>query len=516
MDKYSKSCLILTSLLLMSIPLSSANPVNSVNGGELESQVDDGLWVNDTLTINGTTTIPPADNANWILYDVTDPYVSWNVLRSGEYFSEVVPVEEGLWSWSITIDTQGLGCTCWLEISQTDGMGKEFLNRIIFIGEGPHAPILSQMHDLSVIVDEPVQLSAKAIVADSNISDSRVIMNWCHAPNGACEGETHTSEIDVTWESELENSVGSFLIDATELELFDGLWKFSYFLQDNFLRLSPQVNVNVYVDQTDPEALLICPEQADEGSSILIDGSGSKDGVWGNNLQSIWYITNPDGGIRVANSSETNDMVLNLIPIQSGSYTVRLDVIDSVGRMSSTTAIILVENVIPTVELEMADTNVTSPNSWQLIEGEKLELFAQIDETENDMSTLNYEWYLNDTLVSNSPNYTIDGLEEAVYELRFVVIDDDLAEDTHEMYLIVSAKPDDSTQEINITAIIMIVGIIAFSVLMFRRMRVSENESSVMPKWESSKSKNLQESNSQFAKGSELWDDSSDVLEGKN
>ena len=218
----------------------------------------------------------------------------------------------------------------------------------------------------------------------------------------------------------------------------------------------------------------------------------------------------------MANSSETNDMVLNLIPIQSGSYTVRLDVIDSVGRMSSTTAIILVENVIPTVELEMADTNVTSPNSWQLIEGEKLELFAQIDETENDMSTLNYEWYLNDTLVANSPNYTTDGLEEGVYELRFVVIDDDLAEDTHEMYLIVSAKPDDSTQEINITAIIMIVGIIAFSVLMFRRMRVSENESSVMPKWESSKSKNLQESNSQLAKGSELWDDSSDVLEGKN
>ena len=38
----------------------------------------DGIWINDTLEINGSTTLPP-QNADWVLYDVTDPYTEWPI-----------------------------------------------------------------------------------------------------------------------------------------------------------------------------------------------------------------------------------------------------------------------------------------------------------------------------------------------------------------------------------------------------------------------------------------------------
>ncbi|MBT4067058.1 MAG: hypothetical protein HOE76_07565, partial [Euryarchaeota archaeon] len=314
MKQISKTSILLASLLLLTIPAPLGEAV-STGSAELISSLEDGVWVNETLVINGSTTIT-AQDANWILYDVTDPYSDWDILRSGEYFSEVIPLEDNLWNWSITIDVQGLNCTCWLEVSQPLGLQKAFLNRIIFIGEGPHSPVLSPQHDATVIVDEPVLLSAHGILADSNNSDSKLFLTWCLAPHGACEGESYTSEVNTTWNGNL----GVFTLDASELNLSDGIWEFTYYLQDLYLRISPSVKVVVYVDQTDPEAVLIAPLQALEGDSVIIDGSGSRDGVWGGSLQAMWYVTQPDGILRVAEQSETSGMVFTLLPSASGNY----------------------------------------------------------------------------------------------------------------------------------------------------------------------------------------------------
>ena len=133
MQKFMKSCLVITSLLLMLVPAYSADNSQQPEIDSLSTVIDDGFWVNETLTVNGSTNLNP-QSANWVLYDVTDPYVTtWPIIGSGEYFSVVLPVSEGLWDWSLTIDVSGVNCTCWLEISQpNDGQGKEILNRIIF------------------------------------------------------------------------------------------------------------------------------------------------------------------------------------------------------------------------------------------------------------------------------------------------------------------------------------------------------------------------------------------------
>jgi hypothetical protein len=509
MNKISKTSILLASLLILTIP-APVSSVTSTESGELTTTLPHGNWVNDTLVINGSTTIA-AQDAKWALYDVTDPYSPWELLRSAEYFSAVIPVDDNLWIWSITIDVQGLNCTCWLEISQPDGLQKALLKRIIFIGEGPHNPVLSLETDSLVVVDEPVLLSARGILADSNFSQTKLFVEWCHAPLGACEGESGSGEVNISWNEDL----GEFTLDATALNLSDGIWEFTYYLQDLYLRTSPLVKVDVYVDQTDPEAVLIAPQQALEGDSVIIDGSESRDGVWEGRLQAIWYVTPPDGVLRVAEESETDGMVFTLLPSTSGIYSVQVDVVDMVGRRSSATVEISVENVVPTIELKMGDAELDSPNTWQLVEGEELTMSATVLETGTDNSTIQYNWYLDDELVCTSFDIAVEDLEPGIYELRLIVIDDDGASDTHEMEIIVKSKAPVNDRGLNIMAIALIIAIICAIFLLIRRINLPEKDTVAMPKWHSS-SKSETNSNSNLTSDeNEIWNESTSSTEGK-
>lgn len=479
MSQYSKSILIVTSLLLLTLPLTPPASASTEVDAKLTSPTEDGIWINDTLVINGSTTLPP-QNADWVLYDVTEPYVEWPILASGEYFTSVTPVDEGIWIWSITINVEGLNCTCWLEVGQTDGLGKEFLNRIIFIGEGPHNPVISPNHETNIIIDGEYILSSRAILADSQAIDSKLILNWCLAPNGACDGTIYDLDANVSW----ENDIGTFTINADELGLDDGVWKFTYYLQDVFLRRSPEIELTVFVDQTNPISVVISPSTAFEGEMIVIDGTGSSDGVWSNNLQSIWYVTDPDGVTYVPTSNTTEDL-LNIALSKSGNYTVRLDVIDWVGRMSSSNATIFVTNVAPVIDLQLDGSSISNSDTWQFMQTDELQLVANTIETGDDAESLSYSWYLDGELISSSLNVTLQDMDVGDYDLLLVVVDNDGAQDTHEILLSVKAEPKSDSDGLNIAAVFMFIGIVAFSFIMFRRMRMTENEASVLPKWNS-------------------------------
>ena len=105
------------------------------------------------------------------------------------------------------------------EIGQTDGLDKEFLNRIIFIGEGPHNPVISPNHDTNIIIDGEYVLSSQAVLADSQVNDSKLIFNWCLAPNGACDGTIYDAEANVLW----NDNIATFTINASDLGLDDGV-----------------------------------------------------------------------------------------------------------------------------------------------------------------------------------------------------------------------------------------------------------------------------------------------------
>jgi len=493
-----KSCLVITSLLIILIPISEASDFTSGQSSKLTSSVEDGLWVNQTLTINGTTTLNP-QSADWVLYDITEPYTEWPVLRSGDFFTTVLPISEGLWNWSLTVDVFGLNCTCWIEIGQPDGLGKEFLNRIVFIGEGPHNPVISANQD-TIVVDGSEEVSFRAVLSDSQSNDSSIILGWCFAPNGACDGQTFSSQVDVSW----NGNIGSIEINVSDLGLSDGIWQFTYSLQDVFLRLSPHVELTVFVDQNDPISSLIAPDLAQEGEIILIDSSGSSDGVWSNNLQSIWYITGPDGVTYVPNSNTTNGLLYVSLN-ESGNYTIRLDVIDWVGRMSSANTTVLIENVVPSIELGVKGSDVNNPNSWQILESEELEIFTMISDTGSDVESIIYSWYLDGELVSNSENLTIEHLDAGQYQLNLSVVDDNGATDYYEMELTVKDEPKGIPDEFSIAGIIIIIGIIGFGVLIFKRMNSNEKFTTSLPKWDIFTNQKTPDSEDLDSDENQLW-----------
>lgn len=514
MELLSRSNSLLVSLLLLSVVLPTGSADDSQvlgQNSEITSDLESGVWFNQTLIINGTTTLP-AQDANWALYDVTDPYSSWELLRNGDYFTEVIPIDDGLWFWSISVDVDGLNCTCWLEISQPVGLEKEFLNRIIFIGEGPHNPVISPLHENTIIIDEPVTLSAIGTHSDSDPSDSKLSISWCYAPQGACEGNTSISEINVNW----SDSTASFIIDANELGLSDGVWKFDYWLQDVYLRNSPIVEVTFYVDQTNPEAELICPQQAFEGDLVVIDGSLSRDGVWGPNLQAVWYVINPDGAIRVVEQSETNEMVFTLIPEQSGIYSIQLDVVDMVGRLSSTSTTINIENVNPTLNLLVDGLDVSDSASWKLVEGESLKMAVLAHDTGSDGESIAYSWYIDDKIVSETSQILVKDLGVGTHELRLVIVDDNGAEITHNMDVVVSENTNSLNDELNIMAILMFIAIIGVIVIYVRRKKLTEYESSSMPKWGASGKSSSDVNTKTNPDDNEIWNDSAASYGGKD
>ena len=173
--------------------------------------------------------------------------------------------------------------------------------------------------------------------------------------------------------------------------------------------------------------------------------------------------------------------------------------------MSSSNTTIYVTNVAPEIDLQMEGSSVKNPTSWQFLQNDELELVATTIETGDDADSLTYSWYLDDDLVSNSLNLTLKDLDVGEYDLRLVVVDDDGAQDTHEIQISVKAEPKSDSGEFNIAAVLMLIGILAFSFMMFRRMRMTENEASTLPKWDSNQRTNITDSEHESMSENDMW-----------
>lgn len=495
-----KSCFVIASVLLMLLPVSANNFGRTESSGLLTSESIDGLWVNDTLEVTGSTNLNP-QTADWVLYDVTNPYIEWPVLRMGDYFTTVSPIDEGLWNWTLIIDVQGLNCTCWLEIGQPNGLGKEFLNRIIFIGPGPHNPVISPNHDSTIMLDSPVEISATATLSESIPADGNIIMSWCSSPNGACDGESFSEIMQVVW----NENIASFTLNATDMDLDDGVWSFTYFYQDKFLRESPSIEITVYVDRNAPVSSMISPSESNEGDTIMIDGSGSSDGVWTNNLQYVWYVTKPDGSVFVPPTSEDNG-ILEIMLNESGLHTIRLDVIDWVGRINSTTSEINVVNSVPVLVMGIEGIDVINPNYWKFSLGDNISLQPNITDSGDSVEEFTFSWYLDSKLVSNSQDYSIAELDAGTYTLSLIVTDDDGANDSYEIEITIESDKKVENDNWNFGSVVVLLGIIGFSILMFGRIKNKDSESKSLPKWNETTINTEQDVKQINSHESELWD----------
>ena len=153
----------------------------------------------------------------------------------------------------------------------------------------------------------------------------------------------------------------------------------------------------------------------------------------------MWYVTKPDGTVYFPQGTNT-DSTLNLMLNDSGLHSVRLDVIDWVGRMNSTSCQILVKNSEPLLVMEITGVDVVNPTSWQFDQGENVSLKASVIDAGDGVESALFSWYIGTTMVGNSQEFSIANLEEGTYEMTLVVTDDDGANDSYQIDIIISSE----------------------------------------------------------------------------
>ena len=245
------------------------------------------------------------------------------------------------------------------------------------------------------------------------------------------------------------------------------------------------INFELNVDETNPIAEIIAPSTANEGETVLFDGSGSHDGIWGSDLQSVWTVLQPDGLQRVATEDEIEGMVFSLNPTLSGNYHVNLDVIDSVGRLTSTSCELSVSNLPPSVGIEvLSDVKINSQNALLSL-GEELILEADIHDTISDLREIQIQWFLDDILISNTNQITVNDLDVGSHKMMLVVTDDDGASDSQEFKVTVLEPTSDSPIDSQEETFPILITIVFVTLFILGFILTKKNKSEALPKWES-------------------------------
>ena len=174
--------------------------------------------------------------------------------------------------------------------------------------------------------------------------------------------------------------------------------------------------------------------------------------------------------------------------------------------MNSTVAYVTVDNVIPVIEFEIEGVDVRNPNSWQFSEGDNLSLHPSVIDPGDENSGMSFYWYLDDELVSEFERYSVKDLEVGEYNLLLIVEDDDGANASYEMDLIVKSSKLSDSESTNYTALISLLIIITVAVIMSRRLTSVKSKPSSLPKWKEKVSQSTSGEETANDEESELWD----------
>ncbi|WP_396134999.1 PKD domain-containing protein [Chamaesiphon sp. OTE_8_metabat_110] len=148
------------------------------------------------------------------------------------------------------------------------------------------------------------------------------------------------------------------------------------------------------------------PTNINEGSTVQLTATASDSG--NDTLTYNWYIN----GATTPIIGQTIDYNF----ANSGSYPVKLDVIDSNGAITTQTIDVTINNLAPTINSITIPTNIK--------EGETVQLTATASDAGND--ALTYNWYINNSTTPIT-GQTIDYkfLNNGIYPVRLEVIDSD-------------------------------------------------------------------------------------------
>lgn len=445
---------------------------------------DDGIHFPGDISLTGTTTLAPSE-ATWELWNVGDGFSGWTLEQSGSHFSDVIPVSENMWNWTLEINNTEIDCTCLLTISIPNGLDPMTTSIIVYLGASEHRPmILDIQYVTTIIVDQPIVIEIEYVTPGINNAGVTAFSNICEAPHGVCFEEFQP----LIFNQSDDDGIVTIILDSAEMGIEDGIYQLEFYITDGLLLDSNTETLAIVIDTHAPIVNMSGLENVIESQNIFISAF-IDDGYSGSNENIVWTIYSPDGKIRSPTTEEfQGDYSLNLIPVLSGEWTIDLFVRDIGGHFVTTSHSFTVSNSPPQAHLtldgfEVSNGSTLTPantDSW-ILNG------SGSTDTLDDMPTLQYAWYVDgNAMVSGNhiftqEDYSFSGSEEVI----LVVTDDDGIESR--IYFTVFVEEEYSASKDSL----IIFGILAFSILisglLVVRNVISKSRDSAssknIPKW---------------------------------
>jgi hypothetical protein len=445
---------------------------------------DDGTHFTENILLNGTTTLAPSE-ATWELWNVGNGISGWSLEDSGSHFSDVVPVSENMWNWTLEINITEIDCTCLLTISIPNGLDPMTKSIIVYLGVSEHRPmILDIQYATTIVVEEQVSIEIEYVTPSINNTGVTVFSTICEAPHGVCFEESHP----ITFNQSDNNGTATIMLDPLVMGIEDGIYQLEFHITDALLLNSNTETLAIVLDTHAPIVNLSGLEQVIESQNIFISAF-IDDGYSGSSEHIVWTIHSPDGKVRSPTNEEFQDEYsLNLIPTLSGEWTIDLLVRDIGGHFVTTNHSFSVSNSAPQAHLtldgfEVHNGSLLTPanaNNW-VLDG------SASSDTLDDIQTLQYVWYIDgDARLSGKSIFTqADYSFSGHKEVKLVVTDDDGAESQINFTVFVEEETITGNNSLTVIAIIGFTALI-LGLLVMRKMSTrfrGSASSRDIPKW---------------------------------
>ncbi|MDE0954279.1 MAG: hypothetical protein OR994_06360 [Candidatus Poseidoniales archaeon] len=445
---------------------------------------DDGTHFPENILLTGTTTLAPSE-ATWQLWNVGDGLSGWNLEELGSHFSDVVPVSENLWNWTLEINDTEINCTCLLTISIPNGLDPMTKSIIVYLGVSGHRPmILDIEYATTIIVDQPISIEIEYVTPGINNSGVTAFTNICEAPHGVCFEEFHPLIFN---QSDNDGTV-TIMLDSVEMGIEDGIFQLEFYITDSLLLNSNTETLAIVIDTHAPIVNLSGVEQVNESQSIFISAF-IDDGYSGSSENIVWTIHSPDGKVRSPTNEEFQDEYsLILIPTLSGEWTVDLLVRDIGGHFVTTSHSFNVSNRAPQAHLTLDGFEVHNGSSLTPANADNWVLNGSAStDTLDDMHTLQYVWYIDgNARLSGKSTFTQADYSFSGYEEVILVVTDDDGVESRLNFTIFVEEEQSVTKDSLIVIGIVVLSLLLTGLLATRKMIAKSRDSASskgIPKW---------------------------------
>ena len=481
MVKAKRAYLLVLMFLFMHVSVDHSQ-ANS-NTDLISIETSHGVHFNESILIEGYAFVRPAVmNITWSIYQPSSSGETWEEFESGNLFSTVIPLSSEQWTWMIELVNLNISCTCLLKIT-AEHQGNEQIEQLAFFsGPGAKVPALVLDSDPEIRMATSIEISSYPIVHEFDANESVISLNWCEAPTGACSENMTGSYANMSY---IGGAEFSFVIDAVDLGLSDGIYLFMISIIDAALRSSPFVSLEVSIDMNSPVIIMDYNGDLEEDEMIVIDASGSSDGFWQHDLQVNWYILSPHSTQLVgASTDDYEGLVFAKNVSTSGIWQITVEVIDAMGNRESEVVSINVSNTPPSGSMTV--NGIIPDQSIQVMQHDDIWIFTAADlvDSSSDLSLIEVTWYVNELVESKDQVYVLNSsnFSSGVHQLQLVITDDDGDQHSINLTIEIQSAPSIESSKNTTYAFLLIFSIILMFGIFTWRMRRRKNDS-LLVKW---------------------------------